>query len=564
MPQDAATNATLFYHPDGFSTERTRLMGRQAAGESFLKGWVQHSGVDTLYCCTDTPASAEDFAQRVKAMGATVGVRNIPMLAPEGIAQTGCLFYPGPNFEPFAWRRRRGDPRAYSLCGLTHTTASHVSMEALAGLLTAPLQDWDAVICSSKVVRDSAIHLLEAHSEYLRQRVGATSLPLPQLPVIPLGIDAEAFQVSDARRFERRAQLGIAPQDIVLLFVGRLSYHAKAHPLPMYLAAEQAAKTTGARVHLVQSGWFANDFIEKAFREGAAQFCPSVNAIFVDGRKPENRAEIWGVGDIFTSLSDNIQETFGLVPLEAMAAGLPVVVSDWNGYRDTVRDGLDGFRIPTMMPPAPLGADLARRYDDGIDSYDAYCGHTSQLVSVDVDACTDAYVRLIKDAGLRKRMGTAGRTRAHGEFDWKHIVRRYQELFRDLAERRTSARVLAPRANNRQSAHPVRTDPFGVFGSYPTALISIDHEVSLRPGATVEVLKARRTSPLFRFVDHVFLTDEEVATLFAHLEKAPSPVRDLLPLVPQERRGQVLRGLVWLQKLDLVKLVTRPQPAAGQ
>ena len=40
------------------------------------------------------------------------------------------------------------------------------------------------------------------------------------------------------------------------------------------------------------------------------------------------------IPDIFVSLSDNIQETFGLTPLEGMASGLPVVATDWNGYRD--------------------------------------------------------------------------------------------------------------------------------------------------------------------------------------------------------------------------------------
>ena len=47
------------------------------------------------------------------------------------------------------------------------------------------------------------------------------------------------------------------------------------------------------------------------------------------------------------SLSDNFQETFGLTPLEGMASGLPVIVSDWNGYKSTVRNNIDGFKIPT-------------------------------------------------------------------------------------------------------------------------------------------------------------------------------------------------------------------------
>jgi glycosyltransferase involved in cell wall biosynthesis len=57
-------------------------------------------------------------------------------------------------------------------------------------------------------------------------------------------------------------------------------------------------------------------------------------------------------------LSDNIQETFGIVPIEAMAAGLPVVVLDWDGYKNTVRDGIDGFRVPTLMSGA--GSQTAR------------------------------------------------------------------------------------------------------------------------------------------------------------------------------------------------------------
>jgi glycosyltransferase involved in cell wall biosynthesis len=76
--------------------------------------------------------------------------------------------------------------------------------------------------------------------------------------------------------------------------------------------------------------------------------------------------------DLFISLADNIQETFGLTPVEAMAAELPVLVTDWDGYRETVRDGMDGFRIPTWMPPPTFGQDLAVGYALGLLSYDQY------------------------------------------------------------------------------------------------------------------------------------------------------------------------------------------------
>src|SRR5690606_25457261 len=111
--------------------------------------------------------------------------------------------------------------------------------------------------------------------------------------------------------------------------------------------------------------------------------------------KPEDRMTAWAGADVFCSLSDNIQESFGITPIEAMAAGLPVVVSDWDGYKDTVQDGVEGFRVPTIMPAGGLGGDLALRHALEIDTYDMYCGHTSSMVAVDVDATAEALARLV-------------------------------------------------------------------------------------------------------------------------------------------------------------------------
>ena len=160
------------------------------------------------------------------------------------------------------------------------------------------------------------------------------------------------FAFAPHERDAARAALGIAADEVVALFVGRVSYHAKAHPHAMYAGLQAAAQRTGRKLVLIQCGWFANEHIKQAFGDGAARTCPEVRALFTDGKDPNRRRQSWAAADLFVSLSDNIQETFGLAPIEAMAAGLPVVVTDWNGYKDTVRDGLDGFRIPTwMLPP---------------------------------------------------------------------------------------------------------------------------------------------------------------------------------------------------------------------
>jgi len=231
-------------------------------------------------------------------------------------------------------------------------------MDQIGALLTAPVEPWDALVCTSKAGKNAVLRVLSEWRDYQTARFRGTPPPLPQLPVIPLGVDAKAFAPGPDWERERttwREKLGIGPDDVAALFVGRLSFHAKAHPLPAYLAPEAAAERTGKRIHFIQAGRFSNELIEEQFVWGAKTFAPSVTAHFIsdegEGRPSGRPWGIWAAGDFFLSLSDNVQETFGLTPIEAMAAGLPVVASDWDGYREHVRHGVDGFTIPTLAPP---------------------------------------------------------------------------------------------------------------------------------------------------------------------------------------------------------------------
>lgn len=60
-----------------------------------------------------------------------------------------------------------------------------------------------------------------------------------------------------------------------------------------------------------------------------------------------------------------------------------MVVSDWDGYKDTVCDGIDGFRIPTVITPAGTGEALALRHALEVDSYDCYIGCASLVTVVE-------------------------------------------------------------------------------------------------------------------------------------------------------------------------------------
>src|SRR5690606_14645497 len=124
----------------------------------------------------------------------------------------------------------RADARAYSLIGITHSLASRESWQEIISYPTAPAQPWDPL--------------------------GWPPLVRPARPIIPLGVDAAAFAPDPARRTAWRARHGIAEGEVVALFLGRLSLHAKAHPHAAFAAMEEAARTLPAPPRFFLLGQF--------------------------------------------------------------------------------------------------------------------------------------------------------------------------------------------------------------------------------------------------------------------------------------------------------------------
>ncbi len=95
------------------------------------------------------------------------------------------------------------------------------------------------------------------------------------------------------------------------------------------------------------------------------------------------------------------QESFGLTLVEAMAAGLAVVASNVPGYREVVRDGVDGV----LVPPG------------------------------DADALAAAFRKVLGDESLGAAMGAAGRERA-ADFSWDRVVPRIEAAYAEAAAAR--------------------------------------------------------------------------------------------------------------------------------
>lgn len=555
------TRAAIYFNPEAYGTAGPTLMGRHAAGEGFLQGLIRHGAPGELALWNYTGLSGETFARAAGDIcGAQRAIRSIDRHDRRALSEVGLVSIPTPVLAKHAWNRRNLGDAAYSLCGVTHTTVS--VLDSLAELCLAPVQPWDAVVVTSRSVRASLEVMFDTMRTHLAERFGASRMPLPQFPVIPLGVDPSRFETSAQARREWRDRLGIEEDDVVALYVGRFNHTSKMSPTVMAAALERAARATDKRVHWVLSGWAAESQ-DLVFKQSILAQTLSLQVHFVDGRPPATRSSIWSVADLFISLSDNVQETFGLTPVEAMAAGLPSVISDWDGYRDTVRDGVDGFRIRTVMPSPGLGRDLALNFAQGWLTYEAYVASVSQFTAIDPDAATRALKTLIDSPDLRARMGAAARARARAVFDWKHIIPQYESLWSELNARRQTDAPSVQRSRN-GAENPWRPDPFRMYAGYASEQATGSTMVAPAPGIDWAAARSLMGRPLVRQAPEVLPPAEEVRAILAALAETSSlPLRELLDRFPPPRRPHLERGVVWMAKYGLLVLEGATAPPSS-
>lgn len=537
-------------------------MGRQSAGNGFLRAAVAGRRGRPLWAYSPHQRSAEIFAEFVRGIDPAAETRWLPPWRLDLLGELGTLYLPDPGLADAV--RLRSNPAAYSLCGITHSLASHETMDSVIALLREPVMPWDALICTSAAVAGVVNALFDSEAEYLDWRFGGgRKKTMPQTPIIPIGVRCSEFVFSGRDRAAARLALGIRDDETAALYVGRLSLNTKAHPHAMHLGLQGAAERSGKRIVLIQCGWFGTPGMEKIFRDCAARDCPSIRVIFTDGRLPESRRHSWAAADFFISLADNIQETFGMTPIEAMAAGLPALVTDWNGYKETVRDGVDGFRIPTWMPPPDLGDSLAAAYEAGADPYGAYVGLVSQTVSLDIQVVVDRAAELVANPQLRCRLGEAARSRAASVFDWEVVYNQYEALWEELGKIRRSASRSDEHSVLRSAPRgaPGRMDPYRMFRDYPSSVIEPAAIVSLVPGATSDTFAERAKHPLFAWARKTLPAQELANNVVEALSSRPESIAVL-----SERTGMGFASLALaisvLAKMGIVRLQA-PQGLPG-
>lgn len=553
-----ARNAAIWVSSDGFNPKAKGINGRRVAGESFLRGYFRHAEVEEFLGVAHGSEDLSLFRGMGEAAGAKAPIRTERLDEIAKMTPVGTLYYGSPTIANECWRRAPLGAAHHAICGITHTTSTKAVMEQMLALRVAPQREWDAIICTSRAVQASVRSQMELIDAYLKDRFGAAP-PGPMLPRIPLGISQEDYARDPVAGAGLRAKLGLAEGAVLFLVIARLTANEKFDPLPFYLALAEAQRQLGPGVplHLALCGIFAEDKGRAVFEKGALALMPEVKLHLLDGADEETRKAALSAADVFAFPIDNIQETFGLAPLEAMAAGLPVLATDWDGLRDTVTDET-GILVPTyaVRPEGLISTTL--RYMGGTDGYQQYLSQVSAVTGFDMGAMVAGIVALAQNPGLRARLGAAGKARIAAEFDWGRVVPQMQDLWAEQTAMRLAAAAGGVPAAMASWKLPIAPSPTHLFAAYPSAIFE--------PGTTAYRLRADAPalapSAMMVLRDYigtrrVFETPENVEKVLGALRAAGPSGAALTALQAQTAMParRVERVMIWLLKYGYIEAV---------
>ncbi len=254
-----------------------------------------------------------------------------------------------------------------------------------------------ALLGSRRVLQDAAAVLCVGDNEY---RAARAALPGQRIELLPNGVDSDFFASGDGERFRRH--YGIPAGRRIILCVSRIDYQknqlALVKALPDILQHQPDAQLVlvgpvtieAYRRKLLQR-------IERLGLQGRVSLIPGLTADDPLLRGAYHAAEVFCL--------PSLHEPFGIVVLEAWAAGLPVVAARVGGIPSFTRDGEDVLHADPEQP-----ASLAR-----------------QLLAV------------MDNPALAGRLAGNSQCRARQEYDWRVISRQLSSLYGELAGSRRQA-----------------------------------------------------------------------------------------------------------------------------
>lgn len=463
-----------------------KIMGRGVANTGFLLALLNADAFDEHHFFPGDVKTANTLAEHLAklfpGLHARGAIKVMPRVGlPRALAQTryhcfhlsDCVNYPA-----YLARLRNAHSREiFPITSVTHSLSyTRYARDFLAHLWPGTTAR-DCVVCTSSTAKS----VVEGYYGFLREGLGLDrgAFKAPGTTVIPLGVDRAGYGPGPVEQREKlRRDLDIAPGQAAVLILGRISYLSKMDLLPV-LRAFQRLSAQGLdreKFCVITAGWEEDSY--DSYRGRLADLAGNLGLDFRLVLNPSEQAKVnlYKACDIFLSVSDNLQETFGLTVVEAAMSGLAAVVSDFDGYRDLVEHGVTGFRIPTIGPgPTPGLDDLAPALFDNHHHL-----LMAQQTAVDVKSLAESLGTLIENPGLCREMGQNARRRAEESYAWPRVIEQYLDLWDRLWDAPVDPDMLGT------TAHPLSVPYDRVFGHYASrTLDSGDRLVWSRTGEAV-------------------------------------------------------------------------------
>ena len=219
---------------------------------------------------------------------------------------------------------------------------------------------------------------------------------------IPNGVDTNKFNIY--RKEFTRKKFGFKKEDFIIGIVARLD-PIKNHKTLFFAFKEIVKNYPQVKLIIVGDGSLREELKEKSYQLGIKN-----KVIFMGER--DNVSEILKTFDIFVlpSLNEGMSNTI----LEAMATGIPVIASNVGGNPELVIDGRTGF----LFSPN------------------------------DVESLVQKIKTYILHPELKQKHGYNARKRVEEKFSLDQMVRRYEELYLELVERKLKYKLFALRRNS--------------------------------------------------------------------------------------------------------------------
>lgn len=184
------------------------------------------------------------------------------------------------------------------------------------------------------------------------------------LPIDYFSLDTKEM---NKQQIAESLNLNYSQENRYLLCAGRINRQKNVHKL---FPVIQSLNEAGLKVHLLIAGTEdSSDFLEmgiktagyeQELRQKVKEDANLKDCVhFLGLIPPEKMPRLYYLADLNTTASTYRSEDFGFIPVEAMALGVPTLGTNWGGLRDTIREGVTGFRMAVTLNSDGLDIDIA-------------------------------------------------------------------------------------------------------------------------------------------------------------------------------------------------------------